>query len=72
MNNDFDFNTMTEKLTYEKFCDKFTITISDEARNALKEIHNLDPDSEIESAKRKHYDLYIKAYESHQGKLDNE
>lgn len=62
---------MEDKLTYEEFCERFTITISDEAKKGLKELHNLDPDSEIEWAKRKHYEHYVNEYESYQSKLNN-
>lgn len=48
-----------QKLTYEQWCEKYTITVTDEARQALKEYHNIDSDIEIEQIRRKEYEFYI-------------
>ena len=50
---------MVQKLTYEQWCEKFTISITDSARQALKEYHNIDADAEVEQARRKEYEFYI-------------
>jgi hypothetical protein len=50
---------MAQKLTYEQWCEKIKISITDEARQALKEYHNIDADSEVEQARRKEYEFYI-------------
>ena len=50
---------MNEKLPYEEWCAKFTVSITDEARQALKALHNIDADAEVEHARRKEYEFYL-------------
>jgi len=50
---------MKEKLTYEEWRLKHTAIVTDEVRKGLKEFHNIDADSEIESLMRKEYEFYL-------------
>jgi hypothetical protein len=50
---------MVQKLTYEQWCEKFTISITDKVRHSLKEYHNIDADAEVDQARRKEYEFYI-------------
>lgn len=52
---------MNEKLSYEDWRERYvgSVSISDEARNSLKEFHNIDADEEVEQALRKEYDFYF-------------
>lgn len=52
---------MNEKLSYEDWLERNfgTVTISEEARQSLKELHDIDADSEVESAIRKEYEFYL-------------
>jgi hypothetical protein len=50
---------MAQKLTYEQWCEKFTISVTDKVRQELKEYHNIDADAEVEQARRKEYEFYI-------------
>jgi hypothetical protein len=50
---------MVQKLTYEQWREKFTTSVTDKARQALKEYHNIDADAEVEQAIRKEYDFYL-------------
>jgi len=49
---------MNEKLTYEEWREKY-VSISDEARKSLKELHNIDADKEVDQAVRKEYEFYV-------------
>lgn len=50
---------MKKKLTYEQWVDMYAAPLDDEMRLALKELHGLDADKEIEQARRKEYEFYI-------------
>lgn len=50
------------KLPFEEWRVKFAVNFTDEARKAMKEIHNLDLDVEAESVLRKEYDLYASGF----------
>ena len=50
---------MVQKLTYEQWCEKFTISVTDKVKQELKEYHNIDADAEVEQARRKEYEFYI-------------
>jgi len=49
------------KLSYEEWRAKYigTVTISEEAQKGLKDFHNLDAATEVESAIRKEYEFYL-------------
>lgn len=50
---------MNEKLTYEEWRKKYTVEITEDAKNGLKDIHNIDAEKEIESAMRMEYEWYL-------------
>lgn len=50
---------MNEKLTFEEWRKRYTVTIADGVRENLKEFHNIDADKEIENAMRKEYEFYL-------------
>jgi hypothetical protein len=52
---------MNEKLSYEEWRDRYwgQVTMADELKVELKQLHNIDADTEIESAMRREYELYL-------------
>jgi hypothetical protein len=52
---------MNEKLSYEEWRDRYwgQVTMADELKVELKQLHNIDADTEIESTMRKEYELYL-------------
>ena len=50
---------MKEKLTFEEWCEKYTLPVTDEIRQDMKNRFNLDADKEIELALRAQYQIYI-------------
>ena len=50
---------MNEKLTFEEWRARITVTIADGVRENLKGLHNIDADKEIENAMRKEYEFYL-------------
>ena len=50
---------MNEKLTYEEWRKRYTVSLADDIKLQLKELHNIDADAEIEAAMRLEYDFYL-------------
>jgi hypothetical protein len=52
---------MSQKLSYEEWRDRYwgQVTMADELKAELKQLHNIDADTEIESAMRREYELYL-------------
>ena len=51
---------MNEKLTYEEWRKRYTVSFGNDIKSQLKELHDIDADAEIEAAMRLEYDFYLK------------
>ena len=53
---------MNEQLSYEEWRCRYwgQVTMADELKAELKQLHDIDADTEIESAMRREYELYLK------------
>lgn len=54
-----------QTLTYEQWRERYSVEISDAARQELHELHNIDADLEIETAMRRKYNSYIAGERDH-------
>ena len=50
---------MNEKLTYEEWRKRYTVSLGDDIKSQLKELHDIDADVEIEKAMRLEYKFYL-------------
>ena len=52
---------MNEKLTYEEWRKRYTVSIGDDIKSQLNELHDIDADAdaEIEAAMRLEYKFYL-------------
>lgn len=50
---------MNKRLTYDEWVDMYAVPLDDETRLALRELHGIDADDEIEQARRKEYEFYL-------------
>lgn len=52
---------MNEQLSYEEWRSRYwgQVTMADELKAELKQLHNIDANQEIESAMRREYELYL-------------
>jgi len=50
---------MNEKLTYEEWRKRYTVSLDDDIKSQLQELHNIDADAEIEAAMRLEYKFYL-------------
>lgn len=52
---------MIPKLTYEEWCDRYCgkATITEELKEELARLHNIDANKEIEAARRGEYEVYL-------------
>jgi len=50
---------MNEKLTYEEWRKRYTVSFGDDIKSQLKELHDIDADVEIEEAMRLEYKFYL-------------
>jgi hypothetical protein len=48
-----------KKLSYEEWKVAYTTEITEEVRQSLSEMHNIDVDAEIEAAIRQEYEVYL-------------
>ena len=53
---------MTYKLTYEQWKEKHNITVSENVRKAIKDLHDLDADQEVEQVLLKEYEFYLEHF----------
>ena len=53
---------MTYKLTYEQWKEQHNITVSEDVRKAIKDLHGLDADQEVEQALLKEYEFYLEHF----------
>jgi hypothetical protein len=57
---------MAQELTYEEWRSLNTVVIDTGVSAALKQLHNIDADAEVESAMRREYEAYL-AHETSKG-----
>ena len=52
---------MSTKLTYEEWQSRYCgqVTMADELKEELKQLHNIDADKEIGAAMRGEYEIYL-------------
>ena len=50
---------MNEKLTYEEWRKRYMVSLDDNTKSQLQELHNIDADVEIEAAMRLEYKFYL-------------
>lgn len=50
---------MNEKLTYEEWRKRYTVSLGDDIKSQLQELHGIDADAEIEAAMRLEYKFYL-------------
>ena len=50
---------MTEKLTYEQFCEQCLTIAPDNIIAELEQLHGIDATAEIERVKRQEYKMYL-------------
>jgi len=47
------------KLTYDQWCEHYMATVDPAVREALRAIHGVDTDAEIQQARRQEYEFYV-------------